>query len=155
MNPIQIDIHDVLLLGRFGESQLGTTRSEIFASLGPPDNYSSEAPQEMAEIWKYGNMEFYFQNHQIYQIFSDADDIFKSNSRIKYSKDQFTKFDQDEFESFYTKNSIKYEIRADKYDNDISNLHLPDKHIKLSFRISNACLIDSFSISIFNENPGF
>lgn len=151
----RIDLEALLLSGKFGDIQLGSSREVTLSHLGPPDDFSSESTQENAEIWKYGTMEVYFQDHSADQLFSDAEPIFRSTRRIRYHNSPFTRFGLDEFCSFYRRHGIRVELFKSKYDDDILNLQMPDQPIKASFRTRNSHLLDSFSVSIFNDRRGF
>ncbi|HEX8463891.1 MAG TPA: hypothetical protein VF627_04670, partial [Abditibacterium sp.] len=63
---------DFLRNGAFGSIELGMNRLAVEQHLGAPDTWHSDAKNyQIATIWKYGDVEFYFQNETLWMIFMD------------------------------------------------------------------------------------
>lgn len=58
--------------GCFGPIALGASRAEVFLFFRRPPNWSAESKTpDSARIWKYGDVEFYFDLGQLWMIFMD------------------------------------------------------------------------------------
>ena len=57
--------------GRLGEVGLGAPREEVEAAFGSPPSWDAQSQPESAQIWKYGAMEIYFDEHRVWMIFTD------------------------------------------------------------------------------------
>ncbi len=57
--------------GRLGAIGLGSTRTEVELAFGSPPNWDAQSQPESAQIWKYGAMEIYFDQHRVWMIFTD------------------------------------------------------------------------------------
>ena len=60
--------------GRLGEIGLGSSRTEVELSFGPPDAWDARFSWPRARIWKYGDFEFHFDYERLWLIFTDAFD---------------------------------------------------------------------------------
>jgi hypothetical protein len=72
---IQTSMMDFVKLGGFGALQKGVPRDELQKLLGIPGMWGTQDKLSIADIWRYGNVEFHFSDHQISFIFSDGDDL--------------------------------------------------------------------------------
>src|SRR5690349_209628 len=68
---ISVSLRDFAITGKFGPIQLGMTRAEIEQLLGAPELWGTEEQCEVATIWRYSEIEFYFANHMLKMIFTD------------------------------------------------------------------------------------
>jgi len=58
--------------GVFGQIQLRMKRSSVASFLGAPTDWLHSAPsREQSAIWKYGDVEFHFENDVLHMIFLD------------------------------------------------------------------------------------
>jgi hypothetical protein len=58
--------------GSLGPIALGAQRTAVEAAFGPPDDFDARAPTpELAEIWKYGDVELHFAGERIRLIHID------------------------------------------------------------------------------------
>jgi hypothetical protein len=58
--------------GALGPVALGAQRTAVEAAFGPPEDfYAREPSPELAEIWKYGDVEFHFEEERIRLIHID------------------------------------------------------------------------------------
>lgn len=48
-------------------------RDEIWHLLGTPETWGTEEHSEGATIWRYSDIEFYFDNHRLHMIFTEHD----------------------------------------------------------------------------------
>ena len=59
--------------GTFGQVQLRMKRSSVESFLGAPTDWTRGAPsREQAAIWKYGGVEFHFENDVLHMIFMES-----------------------------------------------------------------------------------
>ena len=59
-------------------------RSIVEQHLGSPDGWDASARnRQSATIWKYGDIEFYFQNDALYMIFMDDFSVLSGGSKIE------------------------------------------------------------------------
>lgn len=56
--------------GKFGPLQIGDSRQKVLETFGEPPNWMTE-PIPKSPIWKYGDIEFYFQNDILWMILLD------------------------------------------------------------------------------------
>ncbi len=58
--------------GSLGSLQVGDSRATVLSNLGAPHLWHANATNfQNADIWKYGDVEFYFQNDALWMIFMD------------------------------------------------------------------------------------
>ena len=69
---MKVSLREWIATGRFGAIELGVMRADVEHHLGLPPQWSMPAktPQS-ATIWKYGDIEFYFQDDKLWMIFAD------------------------------------------------------------------------------------
>ncbi|QDT93260.1 hypothetical protein [Gimesia algae] len=83
---LEVSLEEFFRTGSFGPVQLGMPRKEINTLLGSTDMWGpSDANSfKSATIWKYGDIEFYFnQDNRLYQIFSDDFEIPESCAEMQ------------------------------------------------------------------------
>jgi hypothetical protein len=66
-----ICLRDFIATGAFGPLSLGANREEVKSAFGVPPTWSTESACERAAIWKYGDIEFHFDNDRLWLIFAD------------------------------------------------------------------------------------
>lgn len=72
-DTIRVSLEDFIGTGLFGPLEPGVPRAKVEAWLGPPDNWDGGAYQyQSAAIWKYGDVEFHFDNELLWMIFLDS-----------------------------------------------------------------------------------
>ena len=73
---VDASLFDFAQTGAFGGIAVGDERPRVEAILGRPNDWGiAPAPIETAEIWKYGDIEFYFHDHELWMIFTDSFDV--------------------------------------------------------------------------------
>ncbi len=81
---MKASLKDFAQTGSFGLIELGISRSAVEQYLGSPDDWEASAPNyQSATIWKYGDIEFYFQSDVLYMIFMDDFSILSGGSKIE------------------------------------------------------------------------
>ena len=84
MDSVDISLRAWIATGRFGAIQLGDTRSDVAAVFGAPTLWSTPAKTpDRAPIWKYGDIEFYFQDDNLWMIFADDFAVPRGNAQIE------------------------------------------------------------------------
>ncbi|MEA2564439.1 MAG: hypothetical protein QOH06_5943 [Acidobacteriota bacterium] len=58
--------------GRFGRIEIGAARRQLLEVLPPPSSWSAGSAWELAEIWKYGQIELHFAKDRLWMVFSDS-----------------------------------------------------------------------------------
>lgn len=73
---MRASFQDFIQSGALGSLRLGDTRADVERHLGLPTNWhaTTNNPQE-SDIWKYGDVEFYFNGDILWMIFADDFDI--------------------------------------------------------------------------------
>ena len=73
---VDASLLDFARTGAFAEIEVGHERSHVEAILGRPNDWGiAPEPIETAQIWKYGDIEFYFHDHELWMIFTDSFDV--------------------------------------------------------------------------------
>ena len=81
---MKASLKDFVQSGAFGLIELGMNRSTIEQHLGSPDGWIASAPTyQTSIIWKYGDIEFYFQNDELYMIFMDGFSVLSDGGKIE------------------------------------------------------------------------
>ena len=83
---MKISLREWIATGEFGPIQIGDTRADVATCFGTPQNWGpwkSNATYEKAEIWKYGDIEFYFNDETLWMIFADDFEIPVGNEQIE------------------------------------------------------------------------
>lgn len=84
MSKIAVSMLDFLRTGEFGPLKLGTSRTELQGCLGNPENWGPyQKAQQHAAVWKYGDIEFYFDDSgTLWIIFSDHVEVLNGGKAI-------------------------------------------------------------------------
>lgn len=74
---IKTSMLDFARTGRIGPIHCGLPREDLRKLLGDPPNWGlASSPAAQAQIWRYGNVEFHFNDlENVYLIFSDHDHL--------------------------------------------------------------------------------
>ena len=73
---MKISLREWIATGKFGEITNGATRAEVCNCIGEAPNWGVPTTDiETAEIWKYGDIEFYFSGDLLWMIFTDDFEI--------------------------------------------------------------------------------
>lgn len=72
---ISVSLRDFAATGMFGPIQLGMTRTEIEQLLGTPELWGTEKHCGVATIWRYSEIEFYFEKNKLFMVFTDHDTL--------------------------------------------------------------------------------
>ena len=59
---ITASVEDFARHGTLGPIGIGVTRARVRELLGPPPSWSADDPMESASIWKYGDVEIFFES---------------------------------------------------------------------------------------------
>ena len=80
---MKVSLQEFIRTDKFGALELGISRAQIEAILGAPDAWTAQDSQTNASIWKYGDVEFYFQNNTLWMIFMDDFTVPNGGSKIE------------------------------------------------------------------------
>ena len=85
MSKIAASMLAFLRTGEFGPIKLGISRAELQDCLGEPKNWGpAKKAKQNAEIWKYGDVEFYFDDSDtLWMIFADHIENLRGGSAIE------------------------------------------------------------------------
>lgn len=78
-----VSLLEFLKTGRFGSLEVGDSRRRVEQLFGAPPSWSAEHEVERASIWKYGDIEFYFNDDLLWMIFADGFSILSGARRLK------------------------------------------------------------------------
>ena len=79
---MKVSLQEFIRTGKFGPIELGMGRAQVETILGAPDAWTAQENKADASIWKYGDVEFYFQNHALWMIFMDDFTVPNGGSKI-------------------------------------------------------------------------
>ena len=103
--------------GQFGPLRCGTSREELLAALGAPPLWGTEQDREIASIWRYGNVEFYFDEDRVWMIFSDHEDLSDGGETLRVNRWIVRRgLPRLDFETQLTKEAIEFNVVAPSYD---------------------------------------
>ena len=69
---MEVSLKDFARTGLFGAVEWGMNRAAVEQLLGSPDSWMDSTPgYKTSPIWKYGDIEFHFQDNALYMIFMD------------------------------------------------------------------------------------
>ena len=72
MTKITVSMQDFLRTGEFGPVRLGMLRGQIRSLLGEPEDWGpSPRAKHNVGIWKYGDIEFHFNEDVLWLLFAD------------------------------------------------------------------------------------
>ncbi|OAD40324.1 hypothetical protein [Polaribacter atrinae] len=69
---VDLDFLEFIKTGKFGFIKLGENKTEIESQGLPAENWINGKSKENSRIWRYGNIEFHFnEKNELIQIFND------------------------------------------------------------------------------------
>jgi hypothetical protein len=114
---ISISLGDFVATGMFGPIQLGMTRSEIEELIAPPALWGIERRRDIATIWRYGEIEFYFLDHRLRMIFTDHDSLTNCGGTCEIDPWLIRPgLRRNEFEAALQAGNIGFEVSQPAYD---------------------------------------
>lgn len=66
-----------------GPLRVGMTRGELREVLGTPELWGTQQTVDRADIWRYGDIEYHFDNSTVSFIFSDQENLTDGGSTLK------------------------------------------------------------------------
>lgn len=84
--PINIDLKDFILEGKFDCLKLGVTKSWLQHNFIEPDYVMFKETFESSPIWGYGNIELHFNGDVLWMIFFDNVGELNGGDKIKLDK---------------------------------------------------------------------
>jgi hypothetical protein len=70
-HKITIDLLDFIKYGKFDYIKIGKSKEWIINNFPDPDFLSKSPEVYNHPIWQYGNIEFHFNNEELFLIYSD------------------------------------------------------------------------------------
>jgi len=114
---IQTSILDLAASGDLGSLFHDLSHDELRALVGAPSEWGTQATQERAEIWRYGDIEFHFINRKVYLICSDHGDMTLANGSLQIDPWILRRgLALEDFESALAEASIPYETVVPDFD---------------------------------------
>jgi hypothetical protein len=114
---IQTSMMDFAKFGSFGVLQKGLPRNELQKLLGIPELWGTQKKLAIADLWRYGNVEFHFGGHQVSFIFSDGDDLCDGGKMLSIDPGIISKgLPLKEFTNVLTEMGIQYTTEHYRYD---------------------------------------
>ena len=81
---MKVSLREWIVTGRFGSIELGAMRADVERHLGLPKQWSTPAnTPQTAAIWKYGDIEFYFQDDRLWMILGDNFEVPSGDTNLK------------------------------------------------------------------------
>jgi len=69
------DLEEFARSGQLGPLAIGLSRNQVFALLGAPADWLKEKPVNESAIWKYGDLELYFEGDHLHMIHFDSFEV--------------------------------------------------------------------------------
>jgi hypothetical protein len=114
---IRTSILDLAASGDLGSLCHDLSHDELRMLLGSPSDWGTQATQERADIWRYGDIEFHFINRKVYLIFSDHGDMTLTNGSLQIDPWILRRgLALEDFESALAEASIPYETVVHDFD---------------------------------------
>ncbi|WP_422107784.1 hypothetical protein [Winogradskyella sp.] len=85
-HKIKIDLFEVFKSGKFDFIRIGKDKNWILKNFPEPDEYEAGKTLESSRVWRYGNIEFHFENNLLTQIFTDYIDSLDGGENIELGK---------------------------------------------------------------------
>ena len=76
MTATHVSIADAIALGKFGPFTIGASRHTVGETLGEPSDATITNRRRTSCIWRYGTIEFHFDDDLLSLIHCDAEDLF-------------------------------------------------------------------------------
>jgi hypothetical protein len=89
MHRTFVSIDDTISNGAFGPFSLGESRESIGEQLGQPTDTALLDRKSSKCIWRYGKIEFYFDNDILTMIHCDSDDLFDGGETLLITSKKF------------------------------------------------------------------
>ncbi len=80
---IDASLLDFVKTGEIGPIHIGQERGDVLSSIGKPNLWGTEEHMVLATIWRYGDIEIYFNDNKVDMIFSDHDNLNDGGNSIK------------------------------------------------------------------------
>ena len=90
MATMSVSIIESLNTGSIGRLSLGVMRHRVGSILGEPSDTAVLDPASIQTIWKYGNVEFHFNQNLLTLIHADTDDLFYGGQSLVIESDGFS-----------------------------------------------------------------
>lgn len=74
---------DFVRTGELGPLRHGLPRATVRDTLGPPPDWNADQAVDLATIWRYGDIEFYFTEGALAWIFNDHQDLTDGGATLK------------------------------------------------------------------------
>jgi hypothetical protein len=78
-----VSLLDFAKTGQFGPITIGSTRTEVRTAFGDPTDYTARQPMELADVWRYGDLEIHFTDELVSLLYSDGFDIPEGGPTLK------------------------------------------------------------------------
>lgn len=85
-HKIQVDILEVFKSGKFEFIKPGQTKEWILNNFPDPDDFEAGKTLPTADLWSYGDIDFYFHGGHLTQIFTDDIDTLDGGEKITIKK---------------------------------------------------------------------
>jgi hypothetical protein len=85
-HKIKINLFEVFKSGKFDFIKIGKDKNWILNNFPEPEDYEAGKTLESARLWRYGNIEFHFENHILTQIFTNCIDTIDGGEHIELDK---------------------------------------------------------------------
>ena len=82
MSPTKASFVDTIERGSFGPIVIGTSRQSVGQTLGEPSDATITNRSRTSCIWRYGAIEFHFDDDLLTLIHCDADDLFDGGQTL-------------------------------------------------------------------------
>ena len=119
--------------GDLGSLRSGMTREELRELLGAPPVWGTQQAEDRADIWRYGDIEYHFDNLAVSFIFSDHENLTDGGPTLKIDPWVVRRgLSRTEFQFMLAKQNIHFTVARPQYDD--SQCHVTtDSGVVFSF----------------------
>lgn len=113
-HKIDIDLKDFILNGKFDFVELGQTQEWLLHNFADPDDQGDMGNQ--IEIWRFGTIEFYFLEKQLFQIYCDGFHGFKLSQSLKIQPwilKKYKRMTLSKFLKILNRECVNYSVKHD------------------------------------------
>jgi len=114
---IQTSIVELIRNGELGPLRHGLTHDRVRELLGSPPMWGPQRTEQRASIWRYGDIEFHFNNWVVSLIFSDHEDFTDGGPTLRIEPWIVRRgLSQDEFERNLKDMEVEFAVTKPDYD---------------------------------------
>ena len=119
MTATRVSIVEAIQRGKFGTLAIGASRHSVGETLGEPSDATITNRNRTSCIWRYGKIEFHFENDLLSLIHCDAEDLFDGGPTLVVDPWKLRrKMPLDELKTIFDAKNLHYTGCDERYATD-------------------------------------